>query len=194
MPQTLHDTKQLIQDLFDSAVGHGAAPGFQFTVFDKDQILVNGVSGHAAISSESSESIHMRADHVHCIASAGKIATSVVALIILERGLAENGMTLNELDSHDKLVEILPEFKHGSGHPVTKIIEGFEPGLDAAGRKIPVLRDVRGKVTLRMLMTHTAGLSYVVREGGFCIHTTLRSIRLNPNFSGIIPLFKNLLS
>ena len=160
MPFT--DAQKPIQDLFDSAVARDIAPGFQFTVFDKNHLLVNGVSGHAKVSGESSEPVPMRANHCHWIASASKIVVSIVALKILERGLGKNGMTLDDLDNHDKLVEILPEFKRGSGHLVTKIIEGFEPTLGADGRKIPVLHDVKRGITLRMLMTHTAGLTYDV--------------------------------
>lgn len=102
----------------------------------------------------------MTLENTHWIASAGKPTVSLLALIILERGLVPNGMNLNDLDNHEKLIEILPEFRHGSGSLVTKIIEGFEPHLNAEGKKVPILRDVKKKVTLRMLLTHTAGLSY----------------------------------
>ncbi|KAF9519460.1 hypothetical protein BS47DRAFT_1336893 [Hydnum rufescens UP504] len=83
-----------------------------------------------------------------------------MVLHILEKGLCPNGMTLADLDNHEKLVQVLPEFKHGSTSLVSKIIVGFKKELGADGKKVPILRDYEGKVTLRMLLTHTSGLAY----------------------------------
>lgn len=153
-----------IHDLFAAAIAKKSLPGAQVVVFNKDSFLVNEALGFSSLpSDEHPDGVLMTPESVHWIASAGKPTVSLLALIILERGLAPNGMTLGDLDNHEKLVQILPEFKHGSGSLVTKIIEGFERHLDADGRKIPILRDAKNKVTLRMLLTHTAGLSYAVR-------------------------------
>lgn len=163
-----------IQSLFDNAVSNSIAPGFQFVVFDKTHFVVNGVAGQLSlpesntdgpIASPLKEGIPMTAEHNHWLASAGKIAVSIIALMILERGAAKNGISLSDLDNHEKLVEILPEFKLGSDSVLTKIIDGFEPKLNEKGQKVPILRDAKAKVTLRMLFTHTAGLSVMVRFG-----------------------------
>ncbi|KAF8316590.1 beta-lactamase/transpeptidase-like protein [Clavulina sp. PMI_390] len=161
------EIRDAIQKLFDHAASSSIAPGYQFVVFDREAILVNGVSGYSDIpspaekgasDSASSEGVKMRPDHIHRIASASKLALSIVALIALERGLTNNGMTIADLDNHDKLVEILPEFKVGGGNWVTKIFECWEDGHDEEGRKIPRLRDAKAPVTFRMLFTHSTGL------------------------------------
>ncbi|KAF8319111.1 hypothetical protein DL93DRAFT_279777 [Clavulina sp. PMI_390] len=166
-------TQEAIHKLFDEARAKHIAPGFQFVVFDRERTLVNGVSGYSVLPSDlmdtseltaspsSPEGIKMKPHHIHRILSAGKPALSLVALIILERGLSSNGMTIADLDDHEKLVEILPEFKLGGGNWVTKIIEGWEEGHDEQGRKIPKLRDAKTPVTLRMLFTHSTGIGVV---------------------------------
>lgn len=152
-----------IHNLFAVAIAKKFLPGVQVVVFNKDTFLVNEALGFSTLPSDDHpEGVLMTPGNTHWIASAGKLTVSLLALIILERGLVPNGMTLNDLDHHEKLIEILPEFKHGSGSLVTKIIEGFEPHLDPEGKKVPILRDAKNKVTLRMLLTHTAGLSYAV--------------------------------
>ncbi|KAF8316593.1 beta-lactamase/transpeptidase-like protein [Clavulina sp. PMI_390] len=159
-------THAAIQKLFDDATVNSLAPGYQFVVFDREAVLVNGVSGYSDIPSSttgegpdapSKDGVKMRPDHIHWMMSASKLALSVVSLVALEQGLTSNGMTMADLDNHEKLVEILPEFKLGGGSWVTKIIEGWEDGHDEQGRKIPRFRDTTVPVTLRMLFTHTSG-------------------------------------
>lgn len=152
-----------IQQLFDDAVNRGLAPGFQYAIFNQTQLLVNGTSGLAKIASETDpHGVPMQPETILWVASAGKILVSLATLIVLERGLAHNGMTLDDLDNHEKLVEILPEFRHGSGSLVTKTVTGFEEQLDPNGKKVPILHDTKGKITLRDLMTHTSGFPYFV--------------------------------
>jgi CubicO group peptidase (beta-lactamase class C family) len=154
---------QKFQDLFDRAVANDVFPGAQFVVFDEENILINGVSGHAMLPSENDpHGSLMQKDTPHCIASCTKISVSLLCLMMLERGLGNSGMRLDDLDDYEKLIKVLPEFKLGSGNWVTKIIEGFEPELGADGKKVPILRDAKTEVTLRMLLTHTTGLAYMV--------------------------------
>ncbi|KAF8309056.1 beta-lactamase/transpeptidase-like protein [Clavulina sp. PMI_390] len=164
------ETRSAIQKLFDDATADSLAPGYQFVVFDRESTILNSVSGYSDIPSPAegsgsestpSDGVKMRPDHIHWIMSASKIALSIAALIALEKGLTSNGMTINDLDNHEKLVEILPEFKLGGGSWVTKIIDGWEEGLDEQGRKIPKLRDTKTPVTLRMLFTHSTGLGII---------------------------------
>jgi CubicO group peptidase (beta-lactamase class C family) len=160
-------TDNIFQKFVDDAVANGYAPGFQFTVFNKDSLIANGASGLADVPSETP----FRKDHILILASCSKICMSIIALRILENGLCSNGMTLADLDDHEKLVDILPEFKLGSGSPVTKIIDGYEKELGPDGKKVPILHDCTRKVTLRMLLTHTSGLAYYVRLHGFIHHS-----------------------
>lgn len=151
------------QQLFDDAIANGVVPGSQFVVFNKDKYLVNGVSGHSKLPAEGQpDGVKMRLDDIHLIASTGKITISVLALLILERKLAKNGMGLDDLDDHDKFAEIVPEFKQGSGSLVNKVIVGYESELNKDGQRVPILKDAEGQVTLRMLLTHTAGFAYSV--------------------------------
>ncbi|KAF9515757.1 hypothetical protein BS47DRAFT_1391399 [Hydnum rufescens UP504] len=148
--------EKVIQKFFDDAVAQGLAPGFQFVVFDKDSLIASGASGVVDVGSATA----FRKDHLLWLASCSKISISIMVLRILEKGLCPNGMTLADLDNHEKLVQVLPEFRRGSDSPVSKIIIGYEKELDPDGKKVPILRDYEGKVTLRMLLTHTSGLAY----------------------------------
>lgn len=179
------------QELFDDATTRGIVPGAQFVVFNKDRVLVNGVSGYSKLPTDDDPTGElMRPDDVHRIASAGKIGVSALVLIALERKLAKNGMGLDDLDDHDKFVEIVPEFKKSSGSLVTKIVTGFEPELNENGQKIPILKDADGSITLRMLLTHTAGMGSGVRSHYFPSLTQLTTLSTpqfnNPFISEIV--------
>ncbi|KAF9506383.1 hypothetical protein BS47DRAFT_434660 [Hydnum rufescens UP504] len=147
---------KVVQTFFDDAVAQGLAPGFQFAVFDKDSLIASGVSGVV----DAVSGIPFQNDHILWLASCSKISISIMVLHILEKGLCSNGMTLADLDDHEKLVQLLPEFKHGSNSLVSKIIVGYEKELAPDGKRVPILHDYKGKVTLRMLLTHTSGLAY----------------------------------
>ena len=145
-------------------------------VFDRDSFIFNGVSGLSSVPSETAPNgIPFKPETLVWIASCTKISISLIALHIIERGLTKSGFSMGDLDNHDALIEVLPEFRHGSGSLVTKIIEGFEDGHDKDGKKIMKLRDARGRVTLRMLLTHTAGMSY-------CYH---------PDLAELVPILWN---
>lgn len=92
-----------------------------------------------------------------------QLVISLVALRILERGLTKAPFSLSDLDDHEKLVSVLPEFKLKGGNMVTKILEGYgQPGPD--GKKEMKLRDAKKGCTLRHLLTHTSGLCYFWNE------------------------------
>ncbi|KAF9514487.1 hypothetical protein BS47DRAFT_1361694 [Hydnum rufescens UP504] len=127
-------TEKVIQKFFDDAVAQGLAPGFQFSYCEWRLGLVDAVSGTP-----------FRNDHILSLVSCTKISISIVVLYILEKGLCPNGMTLADLDDHEKLVQVLPEFKHGSTSLVSKIIVGYEKELGPDGKKVPILHDYEGK-------------------------------------------------
>lgn len=89
-----------------------------------------------------------------------QLVISLVGLRILEEGLSKTPFSLADLDDHEKLVSILPEFKLGSGSMVTKILEGYGP-VGPDGKKELKLRDAKKGCTLRHLLTHTNGQAYL---------------------------------
>ena len=81
----------------------------------------------------------MQLDTIFRIASMTKAVTGVAAMQCVERG---------KLSLDQPAGEIMPELAE------PKVLEGF----DADGK--PILRAARRKITLRMLLTHTAGFVY----------------------------------
>jgi len=98
-------------------------------------VLYEGAFGVRALG----EAPGMTPDTVFRIASMTKAITSVAAMQLVEQGKL-------------KLEEPVPNIDPGLGAP--QVLEGF----DAAGA--PKLRPVRRPITLRHLLTHTAGFSY----------------------------------
>ncbi|HEX2940551.1 MAG TPA: serine hydrolase domain-containing protein, partial [Rhodopila sp.] len=81
----------------------------------------------------------MTANSVFRIASMTKAITAAAAMQMVEQG---------KLSLDQPAQEVLPVLAE------TKVLDGF----DAAGR--PILREPRGTITLRRLLTHTAGFVY----------------------------------
>jgi len=157
----LRPFRDAIQALLDDTVHKRVAPGLQCVVFKGDKIHFNGVSGFAtAPTSDDPQGKPMTPTTILWTASCTKLVTSLVVLHIVDKRLTKTGFSMDDLDNHEALVEILPEFKRGSGSLVTKILEGFEDRLDEHGRRVMKLRDAKGEVTLRMLLTHSAGLGF----------------------------------
>ncbi|EXJ73363.1 beta-lactamase [Cladophialophora psammophila CBS 110553] len=85
-------------------------------------------------------------DTLTWIASQSKLATSVAAMQVVEKGL---------IGLDDDVRDVLPVLKD------LKVLVGFEVDLDKmkpSGK--PILEDVKGKITLRQLMSHTSGFCY----------------------------------
>jgi CubicO group peptidase (beta-lactamase class C family) len=74
------------------------------------------------------------------IASCTKLMTAISAVQCVEKGL---------LDLDDDISTVLSEWKD------PKILVGFE---DASGE--PIMQTAKGKITLRMLLTHQSGMGY----------------------------------
>jgi methyl acetate hydrolase len=124
-----------IDQLLNAAVSDGRVPGVVALAADRGGTFYQGAFGRRGVA----DPTPMRADTIFRIASMTKAVTGVAAMQCVERG---------SLSLDQPAGEIMPELAE------PKVLEGF----DAAGK--PILRAARRKITLRMLLTHTAGFVY----------------------------------
>lgn len=129
--QTLPQVDQILR----RAAETGEVPGVVAMAATADGPLYAGAFGRRDVSKDAV----MTADTVFWIASMTKAVTSVAAMQLVERG---------RLTLDDPLGALLPELA------APQVLEGF----DADGT--PRLRPAKRPVTLRHLLTHTAGFSY----------------------------------
>jgi methyl acetate hydrolase len=123
-----------MDDVLERAVTSGRVPGLVAAAADASGVTYEGAFGVR----EQGSSVPMSLDTVFWIASMTKAVTSVAAMQLVERG---------EITLDEPLGERYRELAS------RQVLEGF----DAAGE--PILRPARGPVTLRQLLTHTAGYS-----------------------------------
>jgi CubicO group peptidase (beta-lactamase class C family) len=124
-----------IDRVLSEAVEAGRVPGVVAIATDGQQTLYAGAFGRRALP----DGAPMTRDTVFRIASMTKAITSVAAMQLVEEGR----LTLEEpLTSH------LPELGE------LQVLDGFDP--DGA----PRFRPPRRAITLRHLLTHTAGFAY----------------------------------
>jgi len=121
-----------IDAALDQATGAGVVPGAVAGVAGSDRTLYAGAAGYRDIAS----GIAMTIDTIGLIASMTKPITSVAAMQLIEQGL---------LDLDGALADYLPRFAG------VQVLEGFD------GNDKPVLRPPKSPVTVRQLLTHTAG-------------------------------------
>jgi methyl acetate hydrolase len=119
------------------AVESGAVPGVVALAGDRDGLIHQGAFGRRGLGQDAP----MALDTVFWIASMTKAVTSVAAMQLVEQG---------RLSLDAPLGALLPELA------APLVLEGF----DAKGA--PLLRPSRKPVTLRLLLTHTAGFSYTM--------------------------------
>ena len=117
------------------AVASGAVPGVVALAGDRDGTLYQGAFGQRGLA----DATPMSLDTVCAIFSMTKAITSVAAMQLVEAGKLTLDGPLGDLCPHLAAPQVL---------------EGF----DAAGQ--PKLRPARRAITLRHLLTHTAGFSY----------------------------------
>lgn len=129
--------KDHIDRILGQGVSSGAVPGVVATVGSREGVLYEGAFGERALGSGQA----MDTDTVCWIASMTKAVTSVAAVQCVERGLLA-------LDEPAK--KICPELGE----------VGVLTGFDAQGQ--PVTRPPRRDITLRHLLTHSAGFSYEI--------------------------------
>ncbi|WP_119419516.1 serine hydrolase domain-containing protein [Desertibaculum subflavum] len=126
-----------IDPLLRQAVDQGAVPGVVAMATDRDDIIYAGAFGERIKGSGTA----MTADTVVWIASMTKAITGLAAMQLVERGL---------LDLNGPASRVLPELGK------VQVLQGF----DTAGE--PVLRAPTRQITLRHLLTHTAGFGYEI--------------------------------
>lgn len=131
------DMTQAIDRVLDQGVRSGAVPGVVAAVGNREGVLYEGAFGERALGSGQA----MTTDTVCWIASMTKAVTSVAAVQCVERGLLE-------LDAPAK--EVCPELGE----------VGVLTGFDAQGQ--PLTRPPQRDITLRHLLTHSAGFSYEI--------------------------------
>jgi CubicO group peptidase (beta-lactamase class C family) len=123
-----------MDDALEGAVEAGVIPGVVALAADENGVTYQGAFGKRALGGDAD----MTLDTLFFIASMTKAVTSVAAMQLVEQGR----VTLDE-----PLGERAPELGR------MQVLEGF----DADGQA--KLRPARGPITLRQLLTHTAGCS-----------------------------------
>ena len=124
-----------VDELLKAATDRGDVPGVVAMAATREGPVYQGAFGRRALPDGSA----MTADTVFWIASMTKAITSTAALQLVEQG---------KLSLDRPIAEVLPELA------APQVLEGF----DAAGE--PQLRPARRPITLRHLITHTAGFVY----------------------------------
>lgn len=128
-------TTKPIDSLLEEAVQTGDIPGVVAVAATADGVLYQGAFGRRAVDSP----VAMTTDSVFWLASMTKAITSTAAMQLVERG---------RLHLDEPIDRILPELA------ALEVLEGFSPSGE------PKLRPAKRPVTLRHLMTHTAGFTY----------------------------------
>src|SRR5215470_10276369 len=126
-----------IDQVLRAAIDRGDVPGVVAVAATPAGPAYQGAFGRRVLS----DGAEMTADTVFWIASMTKAITSAAAMQLVEQGRLA-------LDS--PIASVLPELAS------PQVLEGFDP----AGE--PRLRPARRPITLRHLITHTAGFGYAI--------------------------------
>jgi methyl acetate hydrolase len=124
-----------VDEVLKAATDRGDVPGVVAMAATREGPVYQGAFGARALSSGAA----MTSDTVFWIASMTKAITSTAAMQLVEQG---------RLALDRPIAEVLPELA------MPQVLEGF----DTAGE--PRLRPARRPITLRHLITHTAGFVY----------------------------------
>ena len=127
-----------VQDILDRGVGAGDVVGAAAQVVTGDGLLADAAAGNRSAAAAAGAE-PMTLDTVCWIASMTKAITGTAAMQLVERG---------ELHLDEPAARVLPRLADAG------VLEGF----DGDGR--PVVRPARGQISLRHLLTHTAGFGY----------------------------------
>jgi methyl acetate hydrolase len=126
-----------IDEVLKTAIDRGDVPGVVAMAATRDGVVYEGAFGRRALP----DGAAMTPDTEFWIASMTKAITSAAAMQLVERG---------KLGLDRPIAEVLPELAS------PQVLYGF----DAAGE--PRLRPARRPITLRHLITHTAGFVYAI--------------------------------
>src|SRR5690349_16027469 len=124
-----------VDHVLEQAVADGDVAGVVALAADEGGVIYEGAFGERALGGQAP----MTLDTVVWIASMTKAITSVAAMQLVEQG---------RIGLDEPLENKLPEISE------VQVLEGFDP----SGK--PQLRAPKQKITLRHLLTHTAGFSY----------------------------------
>jgi len=124
-----------IDRVLNEATERGDVPGVVATAATRDGVMYEGAAGRRTLPAGAA----MTPDTVFWIASMTKAITSTAAMQLVEQG---------RLALDRPIADVLPELA------APQVLDGF----DAAGA--PRLRPARHPITLRHLITHTAGFTY----------------------------------
>ncbi len=127
--------KERMDDLLSAAVEHGDVPGVVAVVVNREGVLYEGAFGKRNLTTGAPMTI----DTVCWIASMTKAITGACTMQLVEQG---------KLDLDAPAEQWVPMLKEA------QVLEGW----DAEGK--PKLRPPTRPITLRHLLTHTAGFSY----------------------------------
>ena len=156
-----------IDGVLKQAVDAREVPGVVAMAATDKGVLYEGAFGVRALD----QSAPMTVDTVFRIASMTKAITSVAAMQLVEQGKL-------------KLGEPVPNIDPALGSP--QVLEGF----DAAGA--PKLRPAKRAITLRHLLTHTAGFSYDVWDADMARY--IKTAGLPPRPTGKVASIRTSLS
>ena len=129
--------KERIDSILGRAAQTGEIPGVVAMVTNREGTLYEGAFGRRVLDQDAA----MTPDTVGWIASMTKAVTGAGAMQLVEQG---------RLDLDAPALRIVPEIAHA------QVLTGF----DAAGQ--PQTRPPKRPITLRHLLTHTAGFSYEI--------------------------------
>jgi methyl acetate hydrolase len=129
-----------IDDVLRQATDASEIPGVVAMAATPDEVIYQGTSGQRDLSKDDA----MTADSVFWIASMTKAITATAAMQLVEQG---------KLSLDDPISKLLPDLAS------PQVLEGF----DATGA--PKLRAANKPITLRHLLTHTAGFCYNMWNG-----------------------------
>lgn len=124
-----------VDEALRAATDRGDVPGVVAMAATRDDPVYQGAFGRRALP----DGAAMTADTVFWIASMTKAVTSTAAMQLVEQG---------KLSLDRSIAEVLPELA------ALQVLEGFDAGGE------PKLRPARRPITLRHLITHTAGFVY----------------------------------
>jgi methyl acetate hydrolase len=119
-------------------------PGVVAMAATSKEVIYQGAFGKRDLSKDDAKNNEMTADSVFWIASMTKAITATAAMQLVEQG---------KLSLDEPIGKVLPDLAS------PKVLEGF----DAKGQ--PKLRAANKPITLRHLMTHTAGFAYDMWNG-----------------------------